>query len=164
MAGSGSPDVLRHSLVDRCAGGPQIARRRGDLRISVQELKQVVRRDIEWLLNSRRPLLEELETFPEASRSLLAYGLPDFTQFASTSQSDCQRICRLIEEALRIFEPRLASRSIKVDTMSVPGDATGLETRFRIRGILHVDPIREAVAFDTRVEMDSGAVAVDAAE
>ena len=133
MAGSGSPDVLRHSLVDRCAGGPGIARRRGDLRISVQELKQAVRRDIEWLLNSRRPLLEELEAFPEANQSLLAYGLPDFTQFASTSQSDCQRICRLIEEALRTFEPRLASRSIKVDTLPAPNDATGLFRRFAER-------------------------------
>lgn len=164
MAGSGAYDILRHAIVDRCAASAGARRRRGDLRISVAELKLAVRRDIEWLLNTRQSLTPEPEAFPEVSRSILAYGLPDLAQFTGTSQSDCRRICTLMEEAFRAFEPRLDPRSVRVETVPVAEDLTGLETRFRIRGVLHVDPIRESVAFDTRVEMDSGAIAVDATD
>ena len=64
MPGSRPRDVLRHSVLDRLAQTGS-GRRQSDLRIGVEELKQSVRRDIEWLLNSRRPLLD-LSDLPEA--------------------------------------------------------------------------------------------------
>ncbi len=157
MAGPRSSEVLRHSVIDRLAGGER--RRPGaDLRIGVQDLKAAVRRDVEWLLNSRRPLLEGLEDLPEARASILAYGIPDLTQFSS-SHADRQRICAAIEEALRAFEPRLQPRSIKVEYL--PGrEETGFKLHFTIHGMLHVDPVRELIAFDTSVEMASGAVQI----
>ncbi len=149
-------DVLRHSVLDRLAPTGSGGRRR-DLRIGVEELKQSVRRDIEWLLNSRRPLLD-LSDLPEARTSILAYGLPDLTLF-SGNPSDCQRICTLIEEALRTFEPRLQPRSIKVEHVTAPGD-THVRLHFNIHALLHVDPVREPISFDTSVETASGAVEV----
>jgi type VI secretion system protein ImpF len=162
MARPGSSEVLRHSIVDRLAGtgGPISG---GDLRIGVEDLKQAVRRDIEWLLNTRRPVALRLENFPEAADSILNYGLPDFTQYSASSGDDCNRVCGLIEEALRRFEPRLESRSVRVEYIRTD-EVTGLQAQFRIRGILHVDPVREPVSFDTHVEMDSGAIEITAAD
>jgi len=156
MADSRPRDVLRHSVLDRLVstGG---GHRQRDLRIGVEELKQSVRRDIEWLLNSRRPLLD-LSDLPEARSSILAYGIPDLTLFSS-SHADSQRICVYIEETLRTFEPRLLPRSIKVEP--VPGREEGhARLKFSIHALLNVDPVREPISFDTSVETASGAVQV----
>jgi len=149
-------DVLRHSVLDRLTPIGSGGRRR-DMRIGVEELKQSVRRDIEWLLNSRRPLLD-LTDLPEARTSILAYGLPDLTLFSGSS-SDCQRICTLIEEALRAYEPRLQPRSIKV-THATAREDSHVRLHFNIHALLNVDPVREPISFDTSVETASGAVQV----
>ncbi len=156
MAGPRSSEVLRHSVIDRLAqGGRQPG---ADLRIGVRELKTAVRRDIEWLLNSRRPLLERLDDLPEARASILGYGIPDLTQFGRGT-ADRQRICTAIEEALRAFEPRLQPRSIRVEALP-DGEERGGRLHFTIHGMLHVDPVREQIAFDTSVETASGAVEI----
>jgi type VI secretion system protein ImpF len=43
----------------------------------LRELKQSVRRDLEWLLNTRPRGLLGGGKWPELSRSILNYGLPD---------------------------------------------------------------------------------------
>jgi len=161
MAGPNSNEVLRHTVIDRLAGTGGV--RGGDLRIGVEDLKATVCRDIEWLLNTRRPLDMHLAGFPEAGSSLLNYGIPDFSQYSSSSGLDCEQLCRLIEQALRAFEPRLESRTVKVDYIQTDA-LTGLQAHFRINGILHVDPVREPVSFDTRVAMDTGSIEIEMAE
>jgi type VI secretion system protein ImpF len=155
-------DVLRHSVIDRLAASPEGGQRRGEARIGVLDLKLAVRRDIEWLLNARRPLLPGLDDLPEARTSILAFGIPELTLFTA-SQADRQRICGIIEEALRTFEPRLQPRSIRVEY--VPGhEESHSRMHFSIHALLDVDPIREPIAFDTSVEMASGAVQVNAGD
>ena len=75
----------------------------------VSQLKKAVARDLEALLNTRQETLEEVPAeFTEVSRSLLVYGLPDFTTFTLLSQNDRTRVRRSIEQAIARFEPRLA--------------------------------------------------------
>jgi type VI secretion system protein ImpF len=157
MAGPRSHDVLRHSVFDRLAdtGG----RAGGDLRIGVEDLKKAVLRDVERLLNCKSTMHPDVAELPELSTSILAYGLPDFSHFSGASGADRQRICDLITRALRTFEPRLEPRSIKVDFIE-RDDVVGLHNNFRIRALLHVDPVRESIRFDTTIEMDTGAVEV----
>ena len=62
-----------------------------------------------------------------------------------------------------MFEPRLEPRSIKVDYIQTD-ELTGLQAQFRIRGILHVDPVREPVSFDTNIAMDSGNIEIKMAD
>ena len=49
---------------------------------SVRLLKSAVRRDLEWLLNTRRIADEPEEGFREVNRSLYLYGLPDFSAYS----------------------------------------------------------------------------------
>jgi len=154
-------DVLRHSLLDRLA---QTGTGRGnDIRIGFRDLLQAVRRDIEWLLNSKRVLTRDLEDFPEARQSILNYGLPDFSHYSGSSLADCKHICGLITQTLQRFEPRLAPGSIRVEHV-VETNKTNTRAQFRIRGLLHVDPVKEPVVFDTEIEMDSGSVQIRAGE
>ena len=155
MAGPRSQDVLRHSILDRLAG-VQVG---SDPRIGLQDLKAAVLRDVEWLLNSKYVMDRPLDELPETAASIMTYGLPDFMHFSGSSLSDCKQVCGLIEHTLRTFEPRLAPRSIKVEFVD-RDDEVGLHTHFRIHALLHVDPFRESIVFDTTIEMDTGAIAV----
>jgi type VI secretion system protein ImpF len=124
---------------------------------SVHALKSAVRRDLEWLLNSRRIAVEPPEGLKELNRSLYMYGLPDLASFSLASPQDRTRLLRLLQSTVRLFEPRLANVRI------IPGES-GESTRhtlaFRIEGLLLMDPAPEQVSFDTVLELSSGEYAV----
>ncbi len=162
---SGEPrDVLRPSLFERLVGDDP-GRRSVDLRVGVRELRAEVRRDLERLLNSRTVNLGDLTAYPEATASILGYGLPDLSACSQTNVEDAKRICGLIEDAVRRHEPRLDPKSVRVEQVA---PAQGVDTiegrfnlRFKIAAMLHVEPIHEAVRFDTSLEFDTGSLAIE---
>lgn len=155
MARLRESEVLRPSLIDRLT-----VEGREDARIGVQELRDAIRRDLEWLLNARRLLEVPVDDYAEASRSILAFGLPDLSPYSRADGGDRDRICALIADAIRTFEPRLAKGSVVVE--HVPTDELDdFDLRFRITAVIHVDPVREAISFDTSMDFNSGMVSVE---
>jgi type VI secretion system protein ImpF len=121
---------------------------------SVRALKAAVRRDLEWLLNTRRIPNEATDEYPECRRSLYNYGLPDFTLYSFGNLNDRARLLRHLEETVRLFEPRLdAVRVIAVDTGNE--NLTRL-LRFQIEALLKMDPAPEQVTFDTVLQLTNG--------
>jgi type VI secretion system protein ImpF len=121
---------------------------------SVRALKASVRRDLEWLLNTRRIPEEAGGEYPEASRSLFNYGLQDFSAFSLSNPKDRLRLLRSLETAVEIFEPRLQSiRVVLVDRESSEIDRS---IRFQIEGLLKMDPAPEQITFDTVLSLTSG--------
>src|SRR5512140_1602921 len=87
---------------------------------SVRLLRASVRRDLEWLLNTRRTPEPAEEDFPEVAKSLYNFGLPDLNALHWESSRDRTRLARVVQEAILIFEPRL--RGIQVIPLEpVPG-------------------------------------------
>jgi len=121
---------------------------------SVRFLKASVRRDLEWLLNTRRTPEAAGREFRETEHSLYNYGVPDITALNRESTRDRERLARIIEQTLATFEPRL--KRIKVRQLEA---ATGAQhvLRFQIEGLLDMDPAPEHVSFDTVVQLSSGA-------
>jgi type VI secretion system protein ImpF len=120
---------------------------------SVRRLKAALLRDIEWLLNTRRTPETAGDAYPEVQRSLYHYGLPDTTSMSADSPADRQRLLGLVEEVVRIFEPRLMNVRVS------PGAAVegrGRHIRFVIEGVLRLDPEPERIVFDTILEGASG--------
>jgi len=109
---------------------------------------EAVRRDLQDLLNSRQAWVDEaLLEAEQASRSILAFGLPEFTM-ASVSgpgKDMMERLRGSIEDAIARFEPRL----VRVVVSSEPMGAHERRVRFRIDAYLRVDPVQEPVTFDT---------------
>ncbi len=124
---------------------------------NVRQLKKSVARDLEALLNTRREALEDIPPdFAEVGRSLLVYGLPDFTSYSLLGQQDRTRIRRALEETILRFEPRL--QRVRV-TLEPPREDERI-LRFRVDALLRMDPAPEVVTFDTMLQMITQAYVV----
>ena len=89
-----------------------------------------VKRDIEWLLNSRRPPIPQLQDYPQAYASVINFGLPDVNMFTGSTERDHNALLLAIVQTLRDFEPRVQSpRAILLRT-----DSANRSLRFHIEG------------------------------
>ena len=138
-------------LIDRDLGyGSEAAPTRAQ---SVRLLRASVRRDLEWLLNTRRTPEAAGEEFPEVAKSVHNYGIPDLNALNWQSSRDRTRLARVVQEALHIFEPRL--RGIQVVPLE-PVAGSPHVMRFQIDGLLEMDPAPEHISFDTTLQLSSG--------
>ncbi len=119
---------------------------------SLRELKAAVRRDLEWLLNSRRTIVPVPDSLKDLQRSLFIYGLPDISSLYLRSSNDQDALLRSIKQAVNLFEPRLANVKVIVE----PASEDVRVIRFSIEGLLRIDPAPEPVFFDTVLEPSSG--------
>jgi type VI secretion system protein ImpF len=116
-------------------------------------LKRAVRRDLEWLLNTRRNCDPPDEGLKEVNRSAYVYGLPDLSALTMATSGDRNKLVKQLLAAINLFEPRLANvRLVQVETP----DAAKHQVRLRIEAMLRMDPSPEPISFDTVIELKSG--------
>ncbi len=123
---------------------------------SLAELKQSVKRDLEWLLNTRHNGIEIPETLEELNESLAVYGLPDLTSLSVRNPHEQNRLIKAIESSLRTFEPRFINVKVSLE----PIDNTDRQLRFRIEAHLDIEPVPEPISFDTVLQVGSGEFAI----
>jgi type VI secretion system protein ImpF len=121
---------------------------------SVRLLKAALRRDLEWLLNTRRNPLAAPESMNELSKSLYNYGLPDFSALSIGSPKDRDRLLVELESTVAMFDPRLTD--IRVSMLDEAGGGYARTIHFQIEAMLQMDPAPEQVAFDTILQLSSG--------
>jgi len=120
---------------------------------SVRLLKGAVRRDLEWLLNSRRICDPPDEGLKEINRSVYTYGLPDLSSLTMLASGDRNRLVRQVLATINQFEPRLANvRLVMIETP----DSGKKDVRLRVEAMLRMDPVPEPITFDTVIELKSG--------
>jgi type VI secretion system protein ImpF len=120
---------------------------------SVRQLKNSLRHDLEWLLNTRRIPVPPPESFEELPRSLYNFGFPDITSLGRDSREVRVRLLRQVEETIAAFEPRLAGVKVSLVESEENGSR---QMRFLIEGLLRMEPNPEQVVFDTMLEISSG--------
>ena len=124
---------------------------------TVRLLKESLRRDLEWLLNSRRIAVPPDPALTELNRSLYQFGLPDLTSFSIANPRDRSSVLRVLQHTISIFEPRLSN----VRVVPVEDTELGSRTlRFRIEAWLQMDPAPEVIYFDTVLQLMSGEVKI----
>jgi type VI secretion system protein ImpF len=121
-------------------------------RVSLRDLKAAVKRDMEWLLNSRKNAVDIDDGLEEVQRSVFAYGLPDITGLSAKDPHQQVRMKSAIESAIEFFEPRFFGVKVTLEPVSV----TDKQLKFRIEANLDVEPAPEPVVFDTVLEFGSG--------
>lgn len=124
---------------------------------SARFYRESVRRDVEWLLNTRFTAPDPGEELEEVSKSVYAYGLPDFSSYSFSSSVDRGRLLAAIRRTIEVFEPRLTDVEVQ---LSGAGDKTRQAIRFSISGVLLMDPTPEQVTFDTLLEVSRGQYSV----
>jgi type VI secretion system protein ImpF len=154
------PPSLLPSLLDRLTdhepnivGEPPATRSQ-----SLRELKNNLRRDLEWLLNTRRNPTAIPEGARQLTRSVFAYGLPDISGMSLNSERDRAALLNIIEDAVIAFEPRLANVTVTL----VPTETHARVLRFQIEGMLRMEPAPERVSFDTTLRLASATYEVEA--
>src|SRR3954454_10199898 len=76
---------------------------------SVRLLKAAVRRDLEWLLNTRRIVEMPDEGLKEVNKSVYVYGLPDLSALTMDTTGDRNKLVKQILATIAMFEPRLTN-------------------------------------------------------
>ena len=102
---------------------------------SIRDLRQSVRRDLEWLLNTRCHTEDIDDSLLEARRSVAFYGLPDFTGMSAKNSNEQRRLTKALENSLKIFEPRFRELKISMEPMN----HVDRQMKFRIEARLHVE-------------------------
>ena len=121
-------------------------------RHTVEQLKDLVARDIEALLNTRLATPgRALDQYPHARASVLNFGLADFAAMCLTSSEDRAAICASIKAAIEAHEPRLTEVSASLEPEAGSVD----RVHFVIHARLRVGPDAETVNFNAVLQPSS---------
>jgi type VI secretion system protein ImpF len=112
----------------------------------LKQLREGVRRDLEYLFNTRYRCVSAPETHMHLEHSNINFGLPDLSTVNLSSLDRRKRFCREIEKTILNFEPRI--RSVKVSTQEKV-DVEDPSIRFRVEAVLHINPASEVIVFDS---------------
>lgn len=160
MARIKSDDNITPSLLDRLidlepdTSTEPVEKQFQDLRM----YQRSILRDVENLLNTRRGRDDITLDCAELQQSVLAFGLPDFSAAGVGSEAERNELGRLVELALRNFEPRLSHVRVTVRELESDSDRT---IRMSIDAMLLVDPDPVPIAFDTILQPSSGSCSVE---
>lgn len=149
MARSTTETLVTQSVLDRVTAVEEWPATRSQ---SVRFYKESLKRDLEWLLNTRQPPLPELADYELAKASVINYGLPDISALGLSSAGDHKRLRAAIETCLANFEPRLMDVRVTLQG----ADTVDRRLRFHIEGNMKLDPAPEEISFDTVLELSSG--------
>jgi type VI secretion system protein ImpF len=149
MAAPTSERTVRLSVLDRLLDEPDTGRA-VTWSDSVHQLRMSILRDVEWLLNTRRIFEKAPATYPEVQRSVYHYGIPDVSSMSHNPETISVHLVRHLEEAIKLFEPRLMSVRV------VPSEAEGRAVRYTVEALLRMDPNPERIVFDTVLEPGRG--------
>lgn len=117
---------------------------------SVRRLRIAVRRDLEWLLNSRRIAIPPDAALSELNRSVYVYGLPDIASVRIADRAEQARLLAAIEKSVQIFEPRLTN--VRIIPVIDESKKSIQRMDFRIEGLLLMDPAPVHISFDTTLD------------
>jgi type VI secretion system protein ImpF len=112
-------------------------------------------RDLTALLNTRRATADFDPVYEESAKSLLSFGIVDFTAYDLKKGAGPEQLRRSIERAIRQFEPRLDRVTVSMEEAG-PTDSI---LRYQIAAVLRTEA-QEPVIFETTLHRDSRRLAV----
>jgi len=141
----------RALLFDRLVDVPDWDERERPLRIlNSEQLKASVRRELERLLNTRCSI--PLHRLGEEERSVVNYGIPDFSSLSPHNADDHALIASIVGQTITAFEPRLRQVRVEVGPVSAAESALWLN----ISAELAVGMFAEPVSFPVILNSKSG--------
>ena len=119
---------------------------------TLRELKRSVKRDLEWLLNSRRMVVDIDPNLEETHRSIITYGLSDITCTPLSGSKDQRALAEQVETVIKLFAPNL----MDVQITCMPPNEMERSVSLRIEAKIDMEPAPEPIVFDTVLQMGNG--------
>ena len=151
---------LQLSLLDRLSDDEpdKVSESREKRVISVSRLKQMVQRDLAWLLNCVAASANfDLSDYPEVAKSSFNYGIIDLSGFTSMTLS-AKNIERELTKCIKNFEPRIIPRSLKIKILLSKDEMSSHTLSFEISGDLWAQPLPLQLFLKTEVDIENGTV------
>jgi type VI secretion system protein ImpF len=153
---------LQPSLLDRLTNDtPDQVRESGEKRVlSLERLRECVRRDLAWLLNTPNlACVQDLSEYPEVERSTLNFGIPDLSG-KTASSVDKSLLVKLVRRAILEFEPRLLRNSVKVQIVTNADSHNNNAVFFHIEADLWSQPLPLRLYLRTELNLEDGEATV----
>lgn len=158
---------LLPSLLDRLRDdAPGESRESRERRaFSLAELRQAVRRDLEWLLNTvSLESVTSLDEEPLVRDSVINFGMPALSGM-SPNRAGRAVVQKRLREAILAFEPRILADTLRV-VLEESDEAGSGDARadgslvFRVEGMLWGQPLPEPLFLRTEVDLEQAKVNV----
>jgi len=149
LARASTETLVTQSILDRLMNVEDWPTTRSQ---STRFFRDALKRDLEWLLNTRQPPVPAMAGYTAAKATVINYGLPDISSLGFNNAADHRALRLAIEACLRNYEPRLIDVRVSLEG----SDTTDRRLRFHIEGNMKLDPAPEEIAFDTVLELTSG--------
>ncbi len=155
-------DRLQPSLLDRLTDlapersvdGPD------DRLIDLRRLRDIIRRDLAWLLNTGNNEREiNPEQFPHAARSVLNFGLEEVAGDYNTLDR-ALRIRTSIRKAVERFEPRLSQGTLDV-LLRQDEQLSQAVVVFDIHADMWAQPVPMELYLRSQIDMTTGHVSLE---
>lgn len=153
------PDRLQPSLIDRLIDtDPDWEEDRPVTQAETLDgIRAALRRDLEWLLNTRRLPQTPPKAYEALSDSLLTYGVEDFFSASLTTPGQRAAFAESLRSRIVRCEPRLESVEVSLVGDPVPSRRT---LRLRISGRYTARPGLPPMVFETAMDPVAGRFAV----
>jgi len=140
--------AITQSLLDRLIDDdPQAATDRPQTDAeAIEQYKVALRRDLENLLNTKRPWLPFADRYQDLDKTILGYGIPDLSTEDMSVPGVRERVRRSIAQAIRDHEPRLSEIEIEMDE-----GPTSRGLSLRISAVLSVARSEQMVVYEANV-------------
>lgn len=162
MAELTTQERLQPSLLDRLTDDEpgKLEESREKRVISASRLRECVTRDISWLLNCVSLDVDmALDDYPEVSRSVLNFGIPDLTGVA-LSGINADALQRQVRDAILAFEPRLTASTLRVTVNALSARMDRQALIFNIDSEMWAQPIPLNLYLKTEVDLETGSFKV----
>ena len=123
----------------------------------IAALTQVVRRDLEDLLNTQKSFPDLGIDYPELAESVVGFGVPDPSTFALDTPGGRRRLAAALMNVIDTFEPRLSN--VRIELGSVSGEKLR-ELRFRVVARLAIKTAPQVV-FESNLHIPSGQFSIE---
>lgn len=124
------------------------------------DIKSCVKRDLEWLFNATQYVPnQELHELPETARSVINFGIPDFSG-KTVSGLDMAQLERLLLQAIIDFEPRIIRKTLTVKVIADQNKKEHNVFVFEIEGEICAKPLPLRLHLRTELELESSQVTI----
>jgi type VI secretion system protein ImpF len=110
------------------------------------DVEESIRSNLEYLLNTHKPVLYWPAVWRQLTASLLNYGLEDFTQLSFLNRQNCAEFCAQLTKTILQFEPRFKTVQVKI----LAADTTNSgQLKLCITGLVALQPAAICINYNS---------------